>query len=148
MDPLGFMGLNESPRPGGTSRLFKWALNEYRFLHRVRDVVDDVEERVENYGEKMKLKGEVVFYKDKSLRLAGGDKSKIRVGLNLRENRTFKSWLFSHKFVPKKLKWRLSADPSDETVGGRFFIGEYLTLEGNVGQNDNSNAFLMFRYTF
>ncbi len=148
MDPSGVMGLNASPRPGDTSRLFKWALNEYKFLHGVRELVDAVEEKVERYERKVKLKGEFIFSEEKSPNMAGGEKTKFRAGLNLREDRTFKSWLFSHKFVPRTFKWRFTADPTDETVGGRFFIGEYLTLEGNAGLNDNSNVYLMFRYTF
>jgi hypothetical protein len=148
MDPSGVMGLNESPRPGGTSRLFKWALKEYKFLHGVRELVEDVEERVERYEKKVKLKGEFAFSEEKSPNMAGGENRKFRAGLNLGEDRTFKSWLFSNKFVPRTFKWRFTADPTDETVGGRFFIGEYLTLEGNAGLNENSNVFLMFRYTF
>lgn len=148
MDPMGVMGLNASRRPAGTSRLFKWALSEYKFLHGVRDLVDDVEERVERYEKKARLKGEFTFSEEKSSSMAGGENRKFRAGLNFREDRTFKSWLFSHSFVPRTFKWRFTADPTDETVGGRFFIGEYLTLEGNAGLNDNSNVFLMFRYTF
>jgi len=148
MDPSGIMGLHESQRPRGTSRLFKWALNEYKFLHGVRNMVDGVEEQFENYGERVKIKGEFVFFQEKSRRLAGGEKSDVGVGLNVQEKSTFKSWLFSNKFVPRKFKWRFTADPSDETIGGRFFIGEYFTLEGNAGLNDNSNVLLLFRYTF
>ncbi|MGD9034755.1 MAG: hypothetical protein PVH02_18960 [Desulfobacteraceae bacterium] len=148
MDPSGLMGLHESSRPSGTSRLFKWALNEYRFLKGVRNVVDEAEEKIEHYGKRMKVKGEVVFFQENSARLAGGENSNVGVGLNVREKGTFKSWLFSHKFVPRTFKWRFTADPGDETIGGRFFIGEYLTLEGNAGLNDNTNVFLLFRYTF
>ena len=148
MDPSGLMGLQESQRPRGTSRLFKWALKEYKFLHGVRNVVDSAEEKIEHYGETMKIKGEFVFFQEKSTRLGGGEKSDGGVGLNGQEKSTFKSWLFSNKFVPRTFKWRFTADPSDETIGGRFFIGEYFTLEGNAGLNDNSNVFLMFRYTF
>jgi hypothetical protein len=132
----------------GTSRLFKWALSEYKFLHGVRELVDDVEERVERYEKKVKLKGEFTFPEEKSSHMGGEENRKFRAGLNLREDRTFKSWLFSHRFVPRSFKWRFTADPTDESVGGRFFIGEYLTLEGNAGLNDNSNVFLIFRYTF
>jgi hypothetical protein len=148
MDPTGLMGLHESQRPRGTSRLFKWALKEYKFLHGVRNVVDSAEEKIEHYGETMKIKGEYVFFQEKSTSLAGGEKSDVGVGLNVKEKSTFKSWLFSNKFVPRTFKWRFTADPGDETVGGRFFIGEYFTLEGNAGLNDNSNVFIMFRYTF
>lgn len=148
MDPSGLMGLQESQRPRGTSRLFKWALNEYKFLRGVRNVVDGAEEKIEHYGESMKIKGEFVFFQEKTARLGGGEKSDGGVGLNGQEKSTFKSWLFSNKFVPKTFKWRFTADPGDETIGGRFFIGEYFTLEGNAGLNDNSNVFLMFRYTF
>ena len=148
MDPSGFMGLHESQRPRGTSRLFKWALNEYRVLKGVKNVVDDAEEKIEHYGKRMKVKGEVVFFHENSARLAGGENSNVGVGLNVQEKGTFKSWLFSNKFVPRTFKWRFTADPGDETVGGRFFIGEYLILEGNAGLNDNSNVFLLFRYTF
>ena len=148
MDPSGVMGLNESRRPTGTSRLFRWALSEYKFLQGVRELVNDVEERVERYEKKVKLKGEFTFSKEEPPNMAGGESRKFRAGLNLRGDRTFKSWLFSHRFVPRTFKWRFTADPTDETVGGRFFIGEYLTLEGNAGLNDNSNVFLIFRYTF
>lgn len=148
MDPSGFMGLHESQRPRRTSRLFKWALNEYRFLKGVRTVVDDAEEKIEHYGKRMKLKGELVLFQDKSQGLAGEENGKGEGGLNIQGKRTVKSWLFSHKFVPRTFKWRFTADPMDETVGGRFFIGEYLTLEGNAGLNENSNVYLMFRYTF
>jgi hypothetical protein len=148
MDPSGMMGLHESQKPGGTSRLFKWALNEYKFLHGVRNLVDDAEEKIERYGKKVKVKGEVVFFQENSARLAGGENSNVGVGLNVQEKWTFRSWLFSNKFVPRTFKWRFTADPGDETIGGRFFIGEYLTLEGNAGLNDNSNVFIMFRYTF
>jgi len=72
----------------------------------------------------------------------------ISVGLKMEETGPFKSWLFSHKFVPRTFGWRFTADPGDETIGGGFFIGEYLTLEGNAGLNDNSNVFLMFRFSF
>jgi hypothetical protein len=148
MDPSGLLGLHESQRPSGTSRLFKWALNEYRFLKGVRNALDEAEEKIEHYGKRMKVKGEVVFFQENSARLAGGENSNVGVGLNVREKGTFKSWLFSHKFVPRTFKWRFTADPGDETIGGRFFIGEYLTLEGNAGLNDNTNVFLLFRYTF
>lgn len=148
MDPSGVMGLNESRRPVGTSRLFKWALSEYKFLHGVRELVEDVEERVERYEKKVKFRGEFSFSEEKSPNMAGGENRKLKAGLHLREDRTFKSWLFSHRFVPRTFKWRFTADPIDETVGGRFFIGEYLTLEGNAGLDDNSNVFLIFRYTF
>ena len=148
MDPSGSMGLHESQRPSGTSRLFKWALKEYKFLHGVRNLVDDAEERFERYGKKMRVKGEVVLFQENSARLAGGGNSNVDVDLKAEETSTFKSWLFSHKFVPRTFKWRFTADPGDETFGGRFFIGEYLTLEGNAGLNENSNVFLMFRYTF
>jgi hypothetical protein len=148
MDPSGMMGLHESQRPRGSSRLFKWALNEYKFLHGVKYLVDDAEEKIERYGKKMKVKGEVVFFQENSARLEGGEDSNVGVGLKDEETSMFKSWLFSHKFVPKSFKWRFTADPGDETIGGRFFIGEYLTLEGNAGLNDNSNVFIMFRYTF
>ncbi|MGD8982694.1 MAG: hypothetical protein PVH99_14400 [Desulfobacteraceae bacterium] len=148
MDPSGMMGLHESQRPRGSSRLFKWALNEYKFLHGVKNLVDDAEEKIERYGKKMRVKGEIVFFQEKSARLAGGENSNVGVGLKGQEKSTFKSWLFSHKFVPRTFKWRFSADPMDETVGGRFFIGEYLTLEGNAGPNENSNVYLMFRYNF
>ncbi|MGD9038792.1 MAG: hypothetical protein PVH82_04090 [Desulfobacteraceae bacterium] len=148
MDPSGMMGLHESQRPRGSSRLFKWALNEYKFLHGVRNLVEDAEERIERYGKKMKVKGEVVFFQENSTRLEGGENSNVRVGLRVKETSTFKSWLFSNRFVPRTFKWRFTADPGDETFGGRFFIGEYLTLEGNAGLNENSNVFIMFRYTF
>ena len=148
MDPSGTMGLYEGQSPRGTSRLFKWALKEYRFLRGVRSVVDSAEERIEHYGERMKIKGEYVFFQENSTNLAGGEKSDVEVGLNVKEKSGFKSWLFSNKFVPRTFKWRFTADPTDETLGGRFFIGEYFTLEGNAGLNDNSNMFLMFRYTF
>ena len=72
----------------------------------------------------------------------------ISVGLKMEETGPFKSWLFSHKFVPRTFGWRFTADPGDETIGGGFFIGEYLTLVGNAGLNDNSNVFLMFRFSF
>ena len=146
MDPSGMMGLHESQRPRGSSRLFKWALNEYRFLHGLRNLVDDAEEKIERYGKKMKVKGEVVFFQENAENFEGGEDSNVSVGLEVEETSTFKSWLFSHKFVPKTFKWRFTADPGDETVGGRFFIGEYLTLEGNAGLNENSNVFIMFRY--
>jgi hypothetical protein len=148
MDPSGMMGLNESQRPRGSSRLFKWALNEYKFLHGVRNLVDDAEEKIERYGKKMKVKGEVVFFQENAARLEGGEDSNVGVGLQVEETSTFKSWLFSHKFVPRTFTWRFTADPGDETIGGRFFIGEYLTLEGNAGFNENSNVFIMFRYRF
>jgi hypothetical protein len=148
MDPSGSMGLHESQRPSGTSRLFKWALKEYKFLHGVRSWVDDAEEKIERYGRKMKVKGEIVFFQENSARLAGRENSNVGVGLKADETSTFKSWLFSHEFIPRTFKWRFTADPGDETFGGRFFIGEYLTLEGNAGLNENSNVYLMFRYTF
>jgi hypothetical protein len=148
MDPSGMMGLHESQRPRGSSRLFKWALNEYKFLHGVRNLVDDAEEKIERYGKKVKVKGEVVFFQENSARLEGGENGNVGVSLKAEETSTFKSWLFSHKFVPRTFKWRFTADPGDETFGGRFFIGEYLTLEGNAGLNDNSNVFIMFRHTF
>ena len=135
-------------RPSGTSRLFKWALNEYKFLHGVRNVVDSAEEKFEHYGETVKIKGEYVFFQENSTNLAGETKSDVGVGIKVQEKSSFKSWLFSNKFVPRTFKWRFTADPTDETLGGRFFIGEYFTLEGNAGLNENSNVFLMFRYTF
>jgi hypothetical protein len=148
MDPSGIMGLHESQRPSGTFRLFKWAMNEYKFLRGVRNLVDDAEEKIERYGKKMKVKGEVVFFQENSSRLEDGENNNVGIGLKVQEKSTFKSWLFSHKFVPRTFKWRFTADPGDETFGGRFFIGDYLTLEGNAGLNENSNVFLMFRYTF
>jgi hypothetical protein len=72
----------------------------------------------------------------------------ISVGLKMEETSPFKSWLFSHKFVPRTFGGRFTTDPGDETIGRRFFIGEYLTFEGNAGLNDNSNVFIMFRYRF
>ena len=89
MDPSGTMGLHESPSPRGTSRLFKWALKEYKFLHGVRNVVDDAEERIEHYGESMKVKGEVVFFQEKASGPMGGENSKVGVGLSIQEKRTF-----------------------------------------------------------
>ena len=147
MDPSGSMGLHESQRPSGTSRLFKWALNEYKFLRGVRSWVDDAEEKIEGYGKKMKIRGEVVFFQENSSRLSGGEND-TGVGLKAEESNTFKSWLFGHKFIPRTFRWRFTADPGDETFGGRFFIGEYLTLEGNAGLDENSNVYLKFRYTF
>lgn len=148
MDPSGLMGLQESQRPRGTSRLFKWALSEYKFLRGVKNAVDDAEEKIEHYGESMKITGEVVFFQEKPVGLGGEENRDVGAELNVQEKSTFKSWLFSNKFVPRTFKWRFTADPGDETIGGRFFIGEYFTLEGNAGLNDNSNVFVMFRYTF
>jgi hypothetical protein len=145
MDPLGFMGLDESSGPSTTAAL-KHALSEFQFLRGVKRAFDGAEERFVNYEKRMKLKGEILVSGRASREKAKEQEGNLEAGVNTQEKGTFKSWLFNHKFMPGKVSWKFGLDPNDELVTGKFLIGDYVSIEGNTGER--TDVFLMFRYEF
>jgi len=133
-----FGGMTEAEKADAMDAL-KAAMEEFEVLHGVRDTFEDTEDKFKDYVKKFKLKGEFDFAKEE-------EKATPEEPTRTYFGRGKTSSFFYKYFVPDRIEWNLDASYSNRGVGGEVYLGEYLSIRGDVGEA--TEAFMMFKVPF
>jgi hypothetical protein len=115
------------------------AMDEFGILHGMRDAFESTESKFENYIKKFMLKGNFNFNKeDKTGKTAEGQSTPKLMGKT--------SSFFYKLFVPDRIEWNFDASLSNRGVGAEVSLGEYLSVQGDVGED--TAAYMMFKIPF
>lgn len=117
----------------------KAAMDEFEVLHGVKDTFEDTEDKFNDYIKKFKLKGAFDFTKEEEKADPEG-----RSGPSYKRGKA--SSFFYKYFVPNRIEWNLDASFSNRGLGGELSLGDYLSIQGDVGEE--TEAFMMFKIPF
>ena len=133
-----FRGMTTAQK-ADTLDALKAAMDEFEILHGVRDTFESTESIFENYIKKFMLKGNFNFNKEDK---AASPSESISTPKKMGKTSSF----FYKLFVPDRIGWNLDADINDQAVGAELYLGDYITVRGDVG--DETEAFMMFKIDF
>ena len=118
---------------------FKAVMDEFEILEGVKETFEGTEETFERYIKKFMLKGDFKFDKEEKATNTAENRSRPKL-------RGKTSSFLYRVFVPDRVEWNLDASLSNRGVGAEVNLGEYLSVEGDVGEE--TEAFMMFKLKF
>lgn len=133
-----FRGMT-TPEKADAFDALKAAMDEFEVLHGVKDTFEETETKFEHYIKRLMLKGEFDFTEEDEKA-----SPEERSSTSLKRGKT--SSFFYKFFVPDRIEWNLDASYSNRGVGGELYLGDYLSIRGDVGEE--TEAFMMFKIPF
>ena len=133
-----FRGMT-TPEKADALDALKAAMDEFEVLHGVKDTFEETESKFERYIKKFMLKGEFDFTEE-------DEKESPEERPSTFDKRGKTSSFFYKLFVPDRIEWNLDASYSNRGVGGELYLGDYLSIRGDVGEE--TEAFMMFNIPF
>jgi hypothetical protein len=128
--------------------LTKLAVDELEFLAGIRFVWDRTERRVDSWARKLKLKGDISIA-GSATTSTGGDAQGRRFNRPPPATRSISarpSLSLRSIFIPRKIRWRMGFDPTDQVAFGALQWGPFISLNSDVGAHQE--VWLEFKYTF
>jgi hypothetical protein len=151
MDPEGARvdtppGDDTSPHRADLYTLTKLAVDELEFLAGIRVFWDQTEKRFDRWAQRLKLKGDISIGGG-SLDGAATTTDGIALRpLAVRPSTSRPTLSLRSIFIPRKIKWKMGFDISDQVAFGALEWGHFIALQSDVGTHQEVK--IVFQYPF
>lgn len=127
----------DNPRKADPYTVFRLAMDEFQVFHPLKQILEDVKKRLDDYAKKMKFKGKIVFPKNDFSRPKIQKEINLQIGTNIQKNPRNKLVGFTHRFMPDEINWKFALVFDDKYVtgiSGEIGLGEYIEVEGKFAK--------------